>query len=297
MAIKTLSATPGADNSLGLVKDIRAEFGGSPGFAQDGRVQPVQLSQYYRGGFFVPSAIGSTPIAENANIPTSGMIKVSNFYGAKTGSTTPLYSFPNPTFVNFTGWTLLNQQIHLNGGSTILGWPTPTDPTPNPVGGSSRNGGPISPGDVSPFVAASSIALTTTPFTGATGTAALLTIADQNISVAGTLLYGPVIYSTDPVYVVEGTILSFQWKAIPGGDASNPYGYMLNPLTGATIELLDITTTTTVEQTVTKTFTAAQAGIYHFVFVCGAFDYTFGYFIGARLAIDNIIVDNSVLFS
>jgi hypothetical protein len=292
MAIKTLSGTPGADNSLGFVKDIRAEFGGTPGFEQDGRIRPVQLSQYYRGGLYVPNVIGSTPIAENANIPTSGTIRTSNFYGARTASTAPLYSFLDPLFNTFTGWTQLNQQVHLNGGTTILGWPTPTDPTPNPVGGRGT-----SPGDVSPFARASSISLTATPFTGATGTAALLNIPNQTISIGGTLLYGPVLYSTNPIYVAGGTILTFQWKAIPGSDAANPYGYMLNPINGATIELLDVTTNSTAEATVTKVFTAGQAGIYHFVFVCGAFDFTFGRAIGARLAIDNVIVDNSVLLS
>lgn len=40
-----------------------------------GRTQPYKFSQLYKGGGTVPN------IALNANIPTSGAIKVSNFYG------------------------------------------------------------------------------------------------------------------------------------------------------------------------------------------------------------------------
>lgn len=51
---------------------IRAEFGGS---------YPVQINQYYRGGALVPNT------AQNANVPTSGLIAASHFYGA--GATVP----------------------------------------------------------------------------------------------------------------------------------------------------------------------------------------------------------------
>lgn len=282
MAVKTFSSTPGADNSLGLVKDIRAEFGGTPGFALDGRIKQASISQYYKGGMFVPS------IAQNATVPTAGQVRFSNYFGTRTASTPPLYTFPNSGFESgTTGWTLLNQQIHLNGGTTILGWPTPTDPTPNPSGPYGT-----SPGDVSSFSGADS-SLTSSPF--GTGNAVLLNIPDQRV-VAGTIIYGPVLYSNNPVYVVAGTKLTFNWKAVPGGDAYNVYGYMLNPVTGGTIELLDAMSKTDVSlRTTTMTFTAAQAGTYHFVFVCGAYDYTHGTVIGASLIIDNVIIDNTVL--
>jgi hypothetical protein len=53
--------------SLSFYNDIRAEFGGAT---------PLSLSNYYRGGSRVPNY----PI--NNNIPTSGTIKFSDFYGA-----------------------------------------------------------------------------------------------------------------------------------------------------------------------------------------------------------------------
>lgn len=285
MAVKTFSSTPGADNSLGLVKDIRAEFGGTPGFAPDGRIKQASISQYYKGGMFVPS------IAQNAAVPTAGQVKFSNYFGTKTASTPPLYTFPNSNFsAGSTGWTFLNQQVHLNGGSTILGWPTPTDPTPTPY---SDYAGLYSPGDVSGFSGPNS-GIGTSPF--GTGNAAYLNIPDQFISTGGTILYGPVLYSNNPVYVVQGTKLDFTWYAQPGGDAYNVYGYMLNPVTGGTIELLDAMSPNNGSAlTVHKEFTSAQAGTYHFVFICGAYDYTHGTFIGATLWIDNVNIDNTVL--
>ena len=73
MTIKTFSSTPGADNSLGLIKDIRAEFGGTPGLAPDGRIFPASISQYYRGGSFV------TDTTLTQTIPTSGVVRFSNY--------------------------------------------------------------------------------------------------------------------------------------------------------------------------------------------------------------------------
>ena len=47
--------------------DLQNEFGGS---------NPIGLNEYYRGGGLVPN------ISQNASIPTSGAISVSNFYNA-----------------------------------------------------------------------------------------------------------------------------------------------------------------------------------------------------------------------
>lgn len=50
--------------------DIQAVFGGS--------TNPTLLGNYYRGGGLVPD------IAENSNVPTSGQLLLSHFYGATT---------------------------------------------------------------------------------------------------------------------------------------------------------------------------------------------------------------------
>lgn len=288
MTIKTFSGNPGADNSLGLVKDIRAEFGGTPGLEPDGRIKPTKISQYYRGGSFV------TDTALTQTIPAFGQVRFSNYYGTTAG----VESYSNPSFdLGTTSWTLINSQIWLNGAppanipgglATVLGWPTPTDPTPNPVGG-----GGTSPGAVSKFPNGSSISLVASPF--GTGNAVSLTINNGSVTFPsraasrGTLLYGPVIASDEAGIVVAGTTLTFNWYAVPGGDAYNVFGYMLDTNNGNTIVILDeMSPNNGGLNTKTITFTGAQAGAYHFVFVCGAFDYTFGRAIGATLIIDNI---------
>jgi len=292
MAIKTFA--PGADNSLGLVKDIRAEFGGTPGQTDDGRIFPASISQYYRGGTYVANT------SFNQNVPAAGEVQFSDYYGAKYGQP-PVITFPNPGFESGTiNWIKLEQQIWLNGSppantvgtASILGWPTPTDPTPNPSGG----GGRVSPGAVSYFPRGSSISIVSSPF--GTGNAVSLTIANGTVarrspsgaSGNGTILYGPVIVSESPGVVVAGTTLQFNWYAQPGGDAYNVFGYMLNPNNGQTIVILDDMSPNNggLQTTPLRTFTGAEAGEYHFVFVCGAFDYTFGRVVGATLIIDNI---------
>lgn len=289
MTIKTFSSTPGADNSIGLIKDIRAEFGGTAGLASDGRIKQASISQYYKGGFFVPS------IAQNAAIPTSGQVQFGNYFGTKTASAPPQLTFTNSSFeTGLNGWTSLNQSLLLNGGSTILGYPTPTDTTPAPYGG---------PGQVLTGGGQSIVSTTSYQAPGGGLRAALLSTGTHTVS-RGAIIYGPAIYSNNPVYVVAGTKLRFYWRGINGpdagtGDAFSAFGYMLNPLTGATIELLNSTSSSQnnpeVWTPVDKTFTEAQAGIYHFVFIAGSFDATFGTVVGSALAIDNIFIDNTIL--
>ena len=291
MTIK--SFVPGADNSLGLIRDIRAEFGGTPGVSPDGRIFPASISQYYRGGSFV------TDTSLTQTIPTSGVVRFSNYYGTTYGPP-PSTSFPNSSFENGTiGWTLINSQIWLNGATpantsgltSILGRPTPTDPTPNPIGSLGR----VSPGAVSYFPRGSSMSITSSPF-GA-GNALQMTINNGTVARTspsgaagnGTLLYGPVVVSETAGLVVAGTSLTFRWQAVPGGDAYNVFGYMLDPLTGNTIVILDdMSPDNGGLKTTSITFTGAQAGSYHFVFVCGAYDYTHGRVVGATLIIDDI---------
>ncbi len=47
--------------------DIKGEFGGT---------DPIRFSRYYKGGSFVPN------ITNNAKVPTSGQVKLSDYYGA-----------------------------------------------------------------------------------------------------------------------------------------------------------------------------------------------------------------------
>jgi hypothetical protein len=76
---------------------IATEFSGS---------QPYSLSQYYRGG----SLVG----ANNTNVPTSGVISFSNFYGASAGITLTFSS-------NFNTVNLLSQAVGAGFNATTGG--------------------------------------------------------------------------------------------------------------------------------------------------------------------------------
>jgi hypothetical protein len=282
MTIKTFVS--GADNSLGLVKDIRAEFGGTAGLAPDGRIKQAKISQYYRNGFFVPN------LGQNSTIPTSGQVQFSNYFGTRTASAPPQLTFTNSSFEDgLNGWTVLRQSLVLNGGSTILGYPTPAG-----------RGSVFTDNDTQ-------VATVTT--TGeyqapGGGTKSLYMGTGRHVIGAGGTIFGPAIYSNNPVYVVAGTVLTFNWRGVNtsnagGGDAYSVFGYMLNPLTGSTITILSETSPSRLNptnwRTETRTFTAAEQGIYHFVFLSGSWDQTAGTVVGAALIIDNIVINNNVL--
>jgi len=92
--------------------DIQTEFGGT---------NPIDLSEYYRGGGLVPDTAG------NAAIPTSGVISVSDFYGAT--------NVINLNFVNHgsasgtsgsvsIGTARSTRMVHLTGYNTNSASPT-----------------------------------------------------------------------------------------------------------------------------------------------------------------------------
>jgi hypothetical protein len=79
-----------------LLSQIQTEFGGT---------NPVYLSEYYAGGPHVPSGTTGT----NGPVPSSGSIKVFNFYG--TSSAPPVSSLiisTNEADLNLRTWALAN---------------------------------------------------------------------------------------------------------------------------------------------------------------------------------------------
>lgn len=91
---------------------IQAEFGGS---------NPINISEYYRGGGLVPD------IAANSAVPTSGAISASNFYGATAEAPDVIPNAVN--WANISGFgagenanqtiTGINQTISINW--TVVG--------------------------------------------------------------------------------------------------------------------------------------------------------------------------------
>lgn len=80
---------------------LQNEFGGS---------NPIGLNEYYRGGTYVINGL-----AQNASIPTSGTIALSNFYGAQKG-----FLFTSTISANTTNY-------NLGTAMTAAGW-NGTDP-------------------------------------------------------------------------------------------------------------------------------------------------------------------------
>jgi hypothetical protein len=215
----------------------------------------------------------------------------SNRLGFWYNSVAPQPDFPNPGFeLGFQDWTALNQRIFLNGGSTILGYPTPTDPTPNPSSGSGT-----SPGDGFSFQTGPSFSVTLSNNVPPDGETTSATLSNNGVFVSGgqgAIFYGPALVSDYPVVANVGDTIQFQWFSTSDTDAYNIFAYGINPLNGNTLLFLDANATAPgtggVWNTSSTVIAPGQAGIYHFVFICGSFDATFGLFVGSTLRIDNI---------
>ena len=206
----------------------------------------------------------------------------------------PLDDFPNPGFEEgLISWQILNTRVLLNGGTEILGWPTPVDPTPNPV----NFQGATSPGEASSIAGETytySLVSDAPPGTG--GTSALRLESSASVD-PGAILYGPAVISERRITAAVGDTVEFSWRALSGinagvGDAYNPFAYMLNRSTGQRITLLDVNATNvgfnTNWQTSSRVIQPGEAGEYYFIFICGSFDATFGTVIGSALLIDNV---------
>jgi len=222
----------------------------------------------------------------------SGQVAFNDFYNRAT--------FENGSFVDgFTSWTRLNNRIFLggNGGNTtILGCPTPPDPT-----APSKNGGTLSVAN--PFATS----LKTNGGVSGTLPWAQLEITTVRLQNAFGVLYGPAIVSAFPVLVSPGDRVSFEWAAFgtltnaSGGDAFNIFSYIIDPNQNCrTFTVIDATAASlTVTQPWTKVsrvFGSGQGGSYFFVFIAGTYDATGGYVVGSRLGVTNIKLERAGTF-
>ena len=209
----------------------------------------------------------------------------------------PGTTFVNPSFEDgtiggdaATGWTLPGWKIYtnvvkMNGNSTILGRPTPTDST-NPVG-SVPDSVPTAGNFTVDFELSTDI-----PPSG--GTRCLRLFSNGNTDSPFGIIHGPYAVSDQPITVAAGDEVEFYWKAAGGSDSYDIYAYFLNTTTGATIELLNGTGggagITTPWARESKVFTSGDAGTYSFVFISGTFDQSGGQYLGASLYVDGISV-------
>lgn len=118
------------------LSDIQAEFGGT---------NPISLSEYYKGGAFVLT----TDYAPN--VPTSGTINISDFYGArKTTLTTLTFTTAGDNLFVLPTTVVGNLQIvTMTGGGGGGGGPD-SQPGASGYGGLTITGGsfPVSAGDI-----------------------------------------------------------------------------------------------------------------------------------------------------
>ena len=116
--------------------DIQAEFGGT---------NPISISEYYKGGAFVLT----TDFAPN--VPTSGRINISDFYGArKTTLTTLTFTTAGDNLFVVPSTVVGNLQIvTMTGGGGGGGGPD-SQPGASGYGGVTITGGnvPVSAGDI-----------------------------------------------------------------------------------------------------------------------------------------------------
>ena len=182
------------------------------------------------------------------------------------------------------GWDILLEQAKLgssgaSGPSTIAGFATPSDNTATPANGA----GQISRGD--------QYAPSSANYNYTADGSTLRLYSTMTTAAGGDVVHGPYVVSKEPVYVTQGSNMSFEWRAKGGSDAYDVYAYALNTDTGATINLLNQTGSGRSDsgwQTVNVNI--PTTGNYKFIFVSGTFDETFGRAAGASLFIDNVTV-------
>ena len=118
------------------LSDIQAEFGGT---------NPISISEYYKGGAFVLT----TDFAPN--VPTSGTINISDFYGArKTTLTTLTFTTAGDNLFVVPSTVVGNLQIVSMTGAGGGGGGPDSQPGASGYGGLTITGGnvPVSAGDI-----------------------------------------------------------------------------------------------------------------------------------------------------
>lgn len=180
------------------------------------------------------------------------------------------------------GWIFYNEQVFLNGRSTIMGWPTPSDDD-NPR--NNKDGMNTAINTVAYFKSwldSNEQSPNSTPDSRSAVMESVLH-SERGFAIA----HGPYLVSTAPVMLVAGKTVRFWWKAQGGSDAYDIFSYMLNVKNGNTIILANETGATTSYfndwTLASHEVTPEEEGDYHFVFLSGTYDFTGGQALGARL--------------
>ncbi|POB00800.1 DUF4347 domain-containing protein, partial [Halopseudomonas oceani] len=271
-----------SSESLGFISD-------STPSTVNGEVSIVG-STVYRGNGSVAIVIGSVdPIKNGENgqplrINFSNAFENGDFQDGTNGSTV------------ISGWTSVMQRIRM-GIDQIAGQLTPTDttyPAPNLADSKSQNGGQPIYDNVTGGNFTQGAKLSNYAGSDSSDLAIELNTGQDSIDQGYGVIRGPAVYSDGVVALQAGDKVSFDWKALSGGDAYDAYGYIIDVNTGDTITILDRTGTATSQETPWATeevtIAAGQEGVYRFVFVAGSYDLSGGRLVGGKLMIDDVKV-------
>jgi len=183
--------------------------------------------------------------------------------------------------------------LRMNGFSTILGCPTPNDPSPTYAN---------APAPYADQGLPSGMTYTWQIVTGTVnnqfGGNNILKLSLDGTSVSFGVVRGPYVVCDNALEIAVGDKVYFHWKAEGGTDDFDVFGYLIeqNPVTPGncrSIVLLDSSSPMygskdTLWERVEHTVKPGENGIYKFVFVCGTYDKTGGRAVGAILYLDNI---------
>ena len=212
-------------------------------------------------------------------------------------------AFSNAGFEEgIAGWTKIESQVRLGFTSITANGATHTVPSrPRWFSKCTYDGNDsvyTSPSDFStvPTGANSTVTSSTDDKSEGSKSLRLRMSATTNRS-GGWYVHGPAVVSS-PFQAASGDSISFDWRAVGGGDHASVFGYIRNRDTGATTIVLDKWTSepyggSQSTSWATKPQTIPATGSYEFVFIAGAHNADCGSQGDAILYIDNVVVQGS----
>ena len=235
----------------------------------------------------IPTSTSTTTTTTTAGPGTTtttapAIVGVSAFTNGNFNNTTSSYSNQVTSLI---GWKVYHQSIRLNGYSTFLDCATPSVRDFTMPGYEQLDGGTASAFHSVDFV---------DDTIGGVNSKALRMVIVGTTYTQNYVVRGPILVSNDYVNIQAGDRIQFNWKAVNKplafyvDENYDICAYLLSSTGCKSIVLLKATGSTTEWTTAAKTFTAADAGLYRFVFVSGSVDSSGQKVVGSQVYIDNI---------
>ncbi|NDH67543.1 MAG: hypothetical protein EBY22_06475 [Gammaproteobacteria bacterium] len=190
------------------------------------------------------------------------------------------------------GWSTINQQLWLNGVSTISGFPTPTDINIHLLGAQESPytgiGAAIWPTAVNEYFAGY--------YGGSwspTNYVVLGSVLHPEINSFGNnyIAYGPAIYSLSAVNLISGDQIAFDMLAYKYLGYYSGYGYLVDVKTGSMQNLYSNTDSRNFISNLSNNITSN--GTYKFIFIGGGYETSSSYTNRMQFGLDNIIITSS----